>query len=246
MHASPEFDDERTALRAEPNRDVRPGGRVALTLTACNAGTAAADAVTATLELPEALVPVRGASTIDGQAVRERRKDPLHFDLGRIDAGATVTLRAEATVASPLPNGTTLPASVTLSWEPARDAASRRLECSVAVRSNPRCRHGEMPCSEPAATSSSRAVKSKRSLRSPTTARRRPATWSYTCARIRRSATCAFSIKRRAYRSTAIRSIWATPRLCNAEADAARPRSFAVSRPQRDSHRSQRPHARAG
>ena len=172
VHASPEFDDERTALRAEPNRDVRPGGRVALTLTACNAGTAAADAVTATLELPEALVPVRGASTIDGQAVRERRKDPLHFDFGRIDAGATrnAARRSDRGVAA----------------AQRYDAARSRGRCrgnpratphrdawSAASRfaRNPRCRRGEMPCSEPAATSSSRAVKSKRSLRSPTTAR---------------------------------------------------------------------------
>ncbi len=137
VRASPEFDDERTALLASPDRDARPGSRVALTLSACNAGTAAAEAVSAMLELPDALVPVRGASTIDERTIRERRKDPLHFDLGRIEAGATVTLRAEATIASPLADGTILPASATLSWEPARDAGARRLECSIAVRSDP-------------------------------------------------------------------------------------------------------------
>jgi uncharacterized repeat protein (TIGR01451 family) len=137
VRASPEFGDERTVLRAEPDREARPGGRIALTLSACNVGTAAADNASVALDLPDALVPVRGASTIDGRPVRERRKDPLHFDLGRIDAGATVTLHAEATVASPLPDGTTLAPAATLTWEPARETAARRLECSIAVRSEP-------------------------------------------------------------------------------------------------------------
>lgn len=137
IRASPDFQDDRTAFAADPAFDARPGARVALTLTACNAGTAAAEAVTATVELPDALVLVRGASRIDDRAVRDRRKDPLHFDLGRIDAGATVALRVEAVVASPLPDATTLVTAATLTWEPARETPVRRLERSIAIRSEP-------------------------------------------------------------------------------------------------------------
>ncbi|MGA8532723.1 MAG: hypothetical protein WB615_01300 [Candidatus Tumulicola sp.] len=137
VHAAPDFNGDATRLRADPDHDARPGSRVALTLTAHNAGTAAAENVTAALDLSDALVPARGLATIDARAVRERRKDPLHFDLGRIDAGTTVTLRAEAIVSTPLPNGTALRAAAVLSWEPARDVAARRLECGVTVRSDP-------------------------------------------------------------------------------------------------------------
>jgi uncharacterized repeat protein (TIGR01451 family) len=137
VQSSPRFNDDATALRADPERDARPGGRVTLTLAACNAGTAAAENVTATLEIPDSLIMVRGASTVDGRPVRERRKDPLHFELGPVDAGATVTLRVEATIASPLPDGTLALVAAVLTWEAMRKTASRRLECSTAVRSEP-------------------------------------------------------------------------------------------------------------
>lgn len=136
VRAAPNFFGDGTSLRVEPAADARPGGRLTLTVGVCNAGTAAGN-VTVALELPDAAVPVRGASTIDGRPVRERRKDSLHFDLGSVDAGATLELRTEATIAVPLPDGTALPFAAVVSWEPARDAASRRLESRVSVRSEP-------------------------------------------------------------------------------------------------------------
>ena len=137
VRSAPNFQSDETALRVEPATQARPGSRIALTLTACNAGTATAENVTAAFELPDALVAVRGASTIDGRAARERRKDPLHFELGSIDAGATVVLHAEATVAAPLPDNAVLPVAAVLSWEPSRETASRKLEARVTVRSEP-------------------------------------------------------------------------------------------------------------
>ncbi|MBV8283433.1 MAG: DUF11 domain-containing protein, partial [Candidatus Eremiobacteraeota bacterium] len=137
VRAAPDFGDDRTAFSIEPSYDVRPGQRVALTLTAYNAGTAAADTATATIELPDALALVRGASSIDGRPVRDRRKDPLTFDLGRIDAGEHVELRTEAVVVSPLPDALTVAAAATLAWEPAGESASRRLDRNVVVRSEP-------------------------------------------------------------------------------------------------------------
>ncbi|HVR47710.1 MAG TPA: hypothetical protein VMT95_13855 [Candidatus Binatia bacterium] len=137
VSAVPDFSDERTSLTAEPATDVRPGGRVRLTLTAHNAGTAAAARVTANFELGENLIPVRGASTIDGSPARDRRKEPLRFALGPIDAGEAVTLCADAVLASPLEDDTVLTAAATLDWEPARDATGRRLHCDIAARSEP-------------------------------------------------------------------------------------------------------------
>ena len=65
VRAAPDFAGETTTFAADPESGVRPGQRVALTLTACNAGTAAAEAVNATIELPETLVAVRGASSVE-------------------------------------------------------------------------------------------------------------------------------------------------------------------------------------
>jgi uncharacterized repeat protein (TIGR01451 family) len=135
--AAPDFGDDRTSFCAEPEQDVAPGARVGLTLTAYNGGTAAAERVTAAIELPEALVLVRGASSVDGRPVRERRKEPLLFDLGCIGVGEAVSLRSEAVVLAPLPDGTALTAIAVLAWEPASQNASRRLERAIAVRSEP-------------------------------------------------------------------------------------------------------------
>lgn len=133
--SSPNLSDERTMLRSEPSHGVRPGQRITLSVTAHNAGSATAQRVAAIIELPEALIFVRGASAIDGRAVRERRKDPLRFTLGSVEADESVTLRVDAVVAAPLPNGTMLAPSATLEWEPGD--GRRRLECTVTVHSEP-------------------------------------------------------------------------------------------------------------
>ncbi|HVA33489.1 MAG TPA: hypothetical protein VNG31_05035, partial [Candidatus Baltobacteraceae bacterium] len=137
VRAAPDFGDDRTTFTVEPAHDVRPGQRVTLSLTAYNAGTSAAESVIATIELPDALAPMRGASSIDGRPVRDRRKEPLTFDLGRIDADQQVELRAEAVVVSPLPDGTTLSPSAVIAWEPAREGVVRRLERTIAIHSEP-------------------------------------------------------------------------------------------------------------
>ena len=137
VRAAPDFSDDRTTFAIEPAHDVRPGQRVALTLVAYNAGTSAAENVTASIELPDALAPVRGASSIDGRPVRDRRKDPLVFDLGRIDADEQVELRAEAVVVSPLADATTLTPAAVLTWEPNKESSSRRLDRTLAIHSEP-------------------------------------------------------------------------------------------------------------
>jgi len=135
--ASPNFSDDRTTFGAEPALETPPGARIALKLTAYNSGTAVAQRVTATIELDENLVPVRGASTVDGRLVREQRKEPLRFSLGPIDAGEQVMLTTYAVVASPVLNESVFTALAELEWEPARQTAARRLECKITVRSQP-------------------------------------------------------------------------------------------------------------
>src|SRR5579862_1980042 len=134
--SSPHLSDERTLLRVEPSHGVRPGQRITFSCTAHNAGSATAERVHAGFELPESLIFVRGASTIDGRPARERRKEPLRFSLGSLNAGESVSLRVDAVVAAPLPDGTMLTPAATLEWEPGTEAR-RRLECTVTVHSEP-------------------------------------------------------------------------------------------------------------
>lgn len=137
VRSAPDFSSDATTFTAEPENGARPGERVTLALSACNSGTAAAEAVGVVFELPETLVVVRGASRIDGRPVRERRKDPLHFDLGRIDAGACVVVTTEAIVAAPLADATEIVAAATLTCEPPGSGSARRLERRIVVRSEP-------------------------------------------------------------------------------------------------------------
>jgi uncharacterized repeat protein (TIGR01451 family) len=135
--AAPDFGGEHTTFAGEPTHDVRPGERVSFSLSAENVGTADAQRVAASIELPESLLWVRGASTIDGRAARERRKEPLRFALGRVGVGDRAILRIEAIVLSPLPDATVLTTVVTLEWESASPQMQRRFECSITVRSEP-------------------------------------------------------------------------------------------------------------
>jgi uncharacterized repeat protein (TIGR01451 family) len=137
VRSAPDFSDDRTALTLEPSQDVRPGQRVAIAFIAWNGGTACADAITATLELPDGLAPVRGSAKIDGRPIPPRRKDALTFELGRIDSENRAELRLEAIVATPLPDASVLPVAAHIEWQPAGATSSRQIERSVTVRSEP-------------------------------------------------------------------------------------------------------------
>ncbi len=139
VRSTPDFDDDRTTFSVEPAYDVRPGQRITMALSAFNAGSAAAENVTAALDLPDTLVPVRGATLIDGRPIKEaKKKEALTFDLGRVDADERVDLVCEAIVVSPLPDSSTIEIAATLAWEPARsDDSQRRFERTVAIHSEP-------------------------------------------------------------------------------------------------------------
>jgi uncharacterized repeat protein (TIGR01451 family) len=138
VRSAPEFDDDRTTFGIEPSHEIQPGQRVVLTMSAYNAGTAAAENVIATFELPDSLVPVRGATQIDGRPLREtKKKDGLVLELGRIDADERVDVRCEAIVTSPLADGTTAELAGVLMWEPSGDESERRFERTATVRSQP-------------------------------------------------------------------------------------------------------------
>lgn len=144
VHAAPDFGDDRTNLTIDPATHVRPGERIVLTFIAQNSGTAAADTAWLSIDLPDALLYVRGAARIDGRPTRERRSDGLIFDLGRIEGAERLELRCEAIVVAPLPDGTTLPIAASLMWQPSPGEGMRHFERSVLVRSEPaliRCRN---------------------------------------------------------------------------------------------------------
>jgi len=138
VRSTADFEDDRTTFTVEPAHDVRPGQRVVLLLTAFNAGSASADNVTATLELPDALIPVRGAARIDGRPLREvKKKETLTYDLGHVDSEEQVELRCEAVLATPLADGVILDIGAKIAWEAAQGSNERGFERTIAVHSEP-------------------------------------------------------------------------------------------------------------
>ncbi|MFN2449074.1 MAG: hypothetical protein ABR508_04670, partial [Candidatus Baltobacteraceae bacterium] len=134
VRARPAFDDERTAFGLQPEPDVSPGAHVTLRFTIFNNGTAAAADVVASVHLPEALHAVRGGGRIDGQPLRER-KGGATFEIGTIAAREGVELLAQATVASPVADGTALPVRAALRWNGSEEG--REFEQIATVRSRP-------------------------------------------------------------------------------------------------------------
>lgn len=134
VRAQADFEDDRTSVTVEPEYDVTPGSHVTVRAVAFNAGTTTAENVSLTLELPDHVIPVRGSFRIDGQPLRERKKESLTFDLGAIGAREGVEFVAEGAVLSPIADGTALPIRAKLNWA----TGERSFECSAVVRSQPR------------------------------------------------------------------------------------------------------------
>ena len=135
VRAQPDFEDDRTSVTIEPEYDVTPGSHVVVRALAYNAGTTTAEHVTLTLDFPEHVMPVRGSFRIDGQPLRERKKESSTFELGSIGARESVEFIAEGAVLSPIADGTSLPVSAKLRWAP---DGERSFECAAVVRSQPR------------------------------------------------------------------------------------------------------------
>jgi uncharacterized repeat protein (TIGR01451 family) len=135
VRAQADFEDDRTSVTVEPEYDVTPGSHVVVRAIAFNAGTTTAENVSFTLEFPDLVMPVRGSFRIDGQPLRERKKESFTFDLGAIGAREGVEFIAEGAVLSPIADGTTLSIRAKLNWAP---EGERSFECSAVVRSQPR------------------------------------------------------------------------------------------------------------
>jgi uncharacterized repeat protein (TIGR01451 family) len=140
VRARADFHDDGTTFAIEPAQDVAPGSRVTFKLRAANAGTTAAENVSVALALPEGLIPVRGSFRLDGRPLRDRKGTSSVFELGSIAARESVEFLAEATVGSPIADGTQLPVSATLRWEAdgeSEQGAERTFERVATVRSQP-------------------------------------------------------------------------------------------------------------
>jgi uncharacterized repeat protein (TIGR01451 family) len=134
-----DFEDERTALIVEPESDAAPGAHVVFRLTAFNAGTTAAHDASVTFEFPAGLLTVRGAASLDGHPLRERKGPASAFEIGTIGAGERVEVVAQGVLAAPLADGTQLrPAAVLRFGVDGSDQQSeRRFERVLTVRSKP-------------------------------------------------------------------------------------------------------------
>ncbi len=133
VRAHAEFDDESTSFTLEPAGDVSPGSRVTMRLRAHNTGTSSSGNLGVTVTLADGLIPVRGSARIDGHPVRERKGGALTYDLGSLGARENLEFVLEATVASPIADGTELPVHATLRWE----SGEREFDRAATVRSQP-------------------------------------------------------------------------------------------------------------
>ena len=136
VRAKPDFESDRTTFEIEPSKDVAPGSHVLVRLRAYNAGTTAAHGVSVALTFPEGLIPVRGATRVDGAPLRERKKDTAPFDLGTIPARGSAEFVTEATLASPLPVPV-LSVGAVLRWDASGEAGTREFEESIGVAARP-------------------------------------------------------------------------------------------------------------
>jgi uncharacterized repeat protein (TIGR01451 family) len=127
-----DFEDDQTAFSIEPAQGA-PGSRVTLHLHIHNAGTACAPEVTASLTLPEGLLPVRGSVRLDGHPLRERKNGALTFEIGPVPARQRVELLADAVIASPMADETELAARAKIRW----NGSERELQRTVTVQSQP-------------------------------------------------------------------------------------------------------------
>ncbi|HEV3154722.1 MAG TPA: hypothetical protein VGZ02_13030, partial [Candidatus Baltobacteraceae bacterium] len=133
VHAKADFEGERTSFDVQPSKDVKPGSHVRLRLHAYNAGTTDAHNVALTIALPEGLHPVRGATSIDGSPLRERKKDSSAFEIGTVGARHEIDFVTEATVASPFTAMRALPIAATLRW----DTGEREFQETITIDAQP-------------------------------------------------------------------------------------------------------------
>ncbi|MDQ2872200.1 MAG: hypothetical protein M3R35_03610, partial [Candidatus Eremiobacteraeota bacterium] len=141
VHSPVNFETDETAFTVHCDDVVVPGARVPLSLLAVNAGTGAAQNVTARVELPAGLTYASGSAHIDGQPVSDARFAGGAFDLGIVPAGRAIEVGLCATVAVPEDANTTLPIAATLAWKgtpPAGRPNERRFARRLSVRVAPR------------------------------------------------------------------------------------------------------------
>ncbi|MBV9272114.1 MAG: DUF11 domain-containing protein, partial [Candidatus Eremiobacteraeota bacterium] len=136
--ASPEFADEHASFETQPPYEVQAGDRIDLRLRATNTGTTAAHNVNVAMMFASNVLPVRGATRLNGRPLRERKRDTFAYDIGTIDANETVDVTAQATVPAPQENGARLPLAIVLSWDGIDgDRVERRFERALTVHAQP-------------------------------------------------------------------------------------------------------------
>ena len=140
ISAAPDFSDDRTNLQVEPAGEIRPGERVQAIVTLQNVGSARANRATVAIQVDPALIYVRGSARLDGEPLRERKRETLQFEIGALDATERAELSLQFIASSPLVDSSELIIRARISWEPSgRDAeGERNFERTLAVSASPR------------------------------------------------------------------------------------------------------------
>jgi len=133
VRAAASFDGEESVLTVEPENQIASGDTLRVRLRATNVGGFAAEAVSVTFEFSEGLLAVRGSAQIDGRPLRERKKEPAQYDLGRIPPQGSAEVGAIAIARSPLTDGDALRVRARLRWQ----GGEREFERTILARSLP-------------------------------------------------------------------------------------------------------------
>jgi hypothetical protein len=117
----------------------RPGDLVTVRATAVNTGSSSANDVVLLLPAPEHTVYVARSARIDGRVVTGVEGDPFDYDSGivaaeRLAPGASIGVEYQATIDSPLPDGTRIKVSGSVG---AREIAEFPLSSAEIVVSSP-------------------------------------------------------------------------------------------------------------
>ncbi len=132
VQAWPNFENEQTELRIQPEAELRAGDELTVTLRLHNSGKAAAEKVNAALDFGAGLLPVRGSVQIDGEPLRVAKKESGSYDLGRIPARSSLELRCAALAASPATQEETA-IGAHVRWH----GGERSFERTIALRAAP-------------------------------------------------------------------------------------------------------------
>ena len=133
VHSAPNFAGEQTIFATQPGEEIAPGATTTLQLVVVNEGSATANDIAVSFELPPELQLVKGSARLDERPLRERKKEPASFDIGSIPPRDRAQFHVDAIAAFPLVDAADLSIRAGLQW----NGGEREFQRALTVRSLP-------------------------------------------------------------------------------------------------------------